>query len=772
MDSSLPFPPPPLASSRSASPVAATAGTNATPSSLLDAFGPISAGAAADPALTHNPWPSVSPPLPSPAHQSQQQQSPFHVPTAFASSARPALAPLNLVPWPASTLHSAPGTGVGAAAGATASSDWYDDETSADATGAAAGTVPHSTSDYLAASEPTTLAMGGATAGNSSSIHMGDHHHADDDDDMYSDQYDDTSDESEAELAHLDLHGDPLHRSSRRNGKRSSRVSTITSANAWDGRGRGYWRDTSAPPLTPLRAGFGHAGQLEPFGGPNGGAVGTVDLKLPRTSSSSTRRVGADGFGVPASTGTKGGRGSKRGGFRFSAAHADNDEGESVPMVPVFPKLKHHLVSSPTESALGRWLRWLGRVEYEKYGKRRFLIALAFYLFNGWLNVVACNVADFRRSQLPLHRIPFDSTLPDIGHDYLPDLSLLNKPIPDYFIVTLTGMTTLMLLFHKHRLGLLRRYLISHGVLLIFRSITIISTTVPDPQLRCATREPAHTIFRQVNPFFPDTCGDMIFSGHTVVLTMVGFAWHQYGPQYASVRRGIWAASLLGMVALVAARYHYTVDVLLSFGLTALVWLGYGVATQSPDVMRHSRILGFLERRSSAELVTKWTRSAKRQWRKRTSAFAPAARHHMHVARPGSSTGTTAAAAAAASAGQDHHGHHGHHHHHAASTDPASHDSVVVVGHVAGRMGGGDTARVVARSAGPQVGADVTLPPHSSAPTSSSLASHQPIEIALASSSIPTSAAAAVAASSVVAGASAAGWLLPAPATLGGAKLD
>lgn len=90
--------------------------------------------------------------------------------------------------------------------------------------------------------------------------------------------------------------------------------------------------------------------------------------------------------------------------------------------------------------------------------------------------------------------------------------------------------------------------------MLLFRSFTIIATTLPDPQRRCATRDPKGTIFASVNPFFPDTCGDLMFSGHTVVLTLMAMIWTDYGPRTPWIQRGIWSLALGGMISLLALR--------------------------------------------------------------------------------------------------------------------------------------------------------------------------------------------------------------------------
>ncbi|KAI9151139.1 hypothetical protein H9P43_009754 [Blastocladiella emersonii ATCC 22665] len=444
----------------------------------------------------------------------------------------------------------------------------------------------------------------------------------DDDDDEDEDEYDtyyrsdDSLDDDEDELASDEEELAALdaprrhHRGNRR--RRHSEQSLLHKPayrklmrphpTNWQGRGHGYDRHPLAPPLTPVAASFGPDVLAPPalaLDSPTldlvddegyGRRMSSASARIPHKPGGSLAAHGAGSAASRAGSTARGRTGSRTPAKSAVMAPAFN----SVPRRPMFPYLRDR------KERLG-WLRWLGDVELETYGKRRFVIALVFYLFCGFVNIVFCNIADSRRILLEQHGIPITSTLPDMGHDVIPHIKI--KGLPDYFITTGTAMTTIMLLFHKHRLGLFRRYFYTHGILLLFRSLTIISTTVPDPQDRCRERAPTTDIFRMTSPFAPDTCSDLIFSGHTVVLTMIGLAWADYGPQRAWVRRAMWTLALSGMVSLLAARFHYTVDILLSFALTTLVWRWYAAVTQSPALLAQDPVIRFLERRSSLDDV-------------------------------------------------------------------------------------------------------------------------------------------------------------------------
>ncbi|CAD5229300.1 unnamed protein product [Bursaphelenchus okinawaensis] len=71
-------------------------------------------------------------------------------------------------------------------------------------------------------------------------------------------------------------------------------------------------------------------------------------------------------------------------------------------------------------------------------------------------------------------------------------------------------------------------------------------------------------------------CGDLMFSGHTVVLTIMYFTQLQYSPRGLVVLRYIATPiTFLGIAALVVSGGHYTMDVLIAYWLTSHVFWSY-----------------------------------------------------------------------------------------------------------------------------------------------------------------------------------------------------
>ncbi|CAJ0568064.1 unnamed protein product, partial [Mesorhabditis spiculigera] len=82
-------------------------------------------------------------------------------------------------------------------------------------------------------------------------------------------------------------------------------------------------------------------------------------------------------------------------------------------------------------------------------------------------------------------------------------------------------------------------------------------------------------------------CGDLMFSGHTVVLTIMYFVQLQYTPRGLVILRYIAAPiTFLGIAALVVSGGHYTMDVLIAYWLTSHVFWGYHQMFELPKEKR------------------------------------------------------------------------------------------------------------------------------------------------------------------------------------------
>ncbi|CAF1174936.1 unnamed protein product [Adineta steineri] len=206
--------------------------------------------------------------------------------------------------------------------------------------------------------------------------------------------------------------------------------------------------------------------------------------------------------------------------------------------------------------------------------------------------------------------------LPDIGHRLLPYWTYFQ--INNYYLLTSFVLVIIRYIFQRDiRLIVFRRWLFIQAILFFMRSISIYVTSLSVPLPGCnttATGSPPVEAF-YIMFLIHETCGDVLFSGHTVTLTLCALAWTTYskGEEYYPIRwlwnkykknnqeikRGkpgwfypkldangdplsfylttilVWICTIIGYLFIIATRFHYTVDVFLGFLLSQLTWKTY-----------------------------------------------------------------------------------------------------------------------------------------------------------------------------------------------------
>ncbi|KAE8750315.1 hypothetical protein FOCC_FOCC002875 [Frankliniella occidentalis] len=203
-----------------------------------------------------------------------------------------------------------------------------------------------------------------------------------------------------------------------------------------------------------------------------------------------------------------------------------------------------------------------------------------------------------------------------VVHDRVPDMKKY-PPLPDIFLdnvptipwafsmCELTGTLLLIvwlgvLTFHKHRFILLRRFFCLSGTVFLLRCVTMLITSlsVPGTHLQCNPKEMYTSLSRKIQRAYiiwrgagmsiqgVRTCGDYMFSGHTVALTMLNFFITEYTPRHMYfVHTFTWMLNMFGIFFILAAHEHYSIDVFIAFYITSRLFLYYHTLANNRSLM-------------------------------------------------------------------------------------------------------------------------------------------------------------------------------------------
>ena len=197
--------------------------------------------------------------------------------------------------------------------------------------------------------------------------------------------------------------------------------------------------------------------------------------------------------------------------------------------------------------------------------------------------------------------------LPDVVFDNTPYLPWAAEAA-EICLITLNFMAIMMAAFHKDRSLLLRRFSVLCGNLALLRSACIFVTSAPVADVNdvCLVKPDDTFGYRFLRAFKvlvrmgyssmgSAQCGDYIFSGHTVVMTLCNLFLNEYTHKRLHVVRIFgWILNFSGMLLLVLGRSHYTVDVILGFYLTVVMTTNYHNMARSESTLSKRKIYQYL----------------------------------------------------------------------------------------------------------------------------------------------------------------------------------
>jgi len=132
---------------------------------------------------------------------------------------------------------------------------------------------------------------------------------------------------------------------------------------------------------------------------------------------------------------------------------------------------------------------------------------------------------------------------------------------------------------------ILRRLFTLHGLLLLFRCITMSATSLPDAHPECSQRARSGPSVLAILDFIgvmqPSAPCGVVFSDHTLMFVLLSLIFHTYYRRTVTywalngVKTVAWVWAIIGIASILATRLYYTVYVLLGIYLSITVWGAY-----------------------------------------------------------------------------------------------------------------------------------------------------------------------------------------------------
>ncbi|CAJ1037253.1 putative PAP2 superfamily C-terminal [Leishmania shawi] len=200
-------------------------------------------------------------------------------------------------------------------------------------------------------------------------------------------------------------------------------------------------------------------------------------------------------------------------------------------------------------------LEWIPKVEFVEIGTDIIIL-----LLNATMVVVGFKVYLLERHEQGMPSLTFLERIPRIGTSVnrvvFGILDSGRRPYP------LKGVLQIMVV----------RFLTSYSVVVLFRALVIVATSYPATDNHCqhpqAIEDPVVNVILTLVTLGSASihCGDLMFSGHTMILCLAFMLIWDYSPFLYPWAMRVWASVLLpaSFYCILASRSHYTDDILVA----------------------------------------------------------------------------------------------------------------------------------------------------------------------------------------------------------------
>ncbi|XP_055334365.1 phosphatidylcholine:ceramide cholinephosphotransferase 2-like [Paramacrobiotus metropolitanus] len=204
-------------------------------------------------------------------------------------------------------------------------------------------------------------------------------------------------------------------------------------------------------------------------------------------------------------------------------------------------------------------------------------------------------------------RLPDGPPLPDVVFSLVPQWDY-GLAMSEYLLMLCVYPTIILMAFHRHRWIVFRRVFVIVGLLYLGRSITMLVTAVPVAnthyfcQPKMNITGPSTILLRAwtlLSGFGMSIngkhyyCGDYIYSGHTCMLVLSALIYGEYLPRKGWIAKALriffYSCSTLGVILVSISRGHYTVDIVIAYVVTTVVFWIYHTICAHPQLKAFSQ---------------------------------------------------------------------------------------------------------------------------------------------------------------------------------------